>query len=262
MGFLLSFCCWIYCARVLLHRTYMADKGQDYIVHFSAVDGPRYYDAVDVRLHPDTVPDDKVYGRPSRASKGWLKTDHCQVTNPSKVVGHIRDATHNVVACAKDATAKDGRSGLEKFQRVAINVVPSTNPDVVPRFTTRNVELVDPLCKQACVVDPVLDPGDNTVFTSGMFNQSHPPFHNGKVWHTFAFACSLAWVQAAREIVLAITMKTELTTICHLFHYPVKGMCRKKAAQGGAVCAAATPTHHIKWANPAVSGSVYVEKAR
>ena len=45
----------------------MADKGQDYIVHFSAVDGPRYYDAVDVRLHPDTVPDDKIYGQYPRS---------------------------------------------------------------------------------------------------------------------------------------------------------------------------------------------------
>ena len=176
----------------VFNTTYMADKGQDYIVQFSAVSrtDSRYTDAVDVRLHPVKVPEEKIYGRSSAGSSAWLKTDHCQITKPAGITGAIRDATHNVFACTKEAGVGQG-----------INVVPSTNPDVVPRFTTRDVETVNPLCTQSCVVDPVKDSGDGTVFSSGM--------------------------------------------------------CRKTAAEGGALCAKAIPTHHITWANPAVSGVKY-----
>ena len=84
---------------------------------------------------------------------------------------------------------------------------PGTNPDVVPRFVNRDLEVVNPLCLSSCGVDPVNDPGDNSVFTSGM--------------------------------------------------------CRKEAPQGGAgLCQAATPVHHIAWANPAVSGIEHVEKGK
>ena len=49
---------------------------------------------------------------------------------------------------------------------MGINVVPSTNPDVVPRFTSRETESVDPLCTASCAPDP--DAGDDTIKTSGM----------------------------------------------------------------------------------------------
>ena len=45
-------------------------------------------------------------------------------------------------------------------------MVPSTNPDVVPRFTQRNTEAVDPLCLATCAPDP--NAGDDTIKTAGM----------------------------------------------------------------------------------------------
>ena len=142
----------------VFNTAYMAEHGQDYIVHYNG-DSPtdsRYTDVVDVRLHPGKVPTDLMYG--AGGSYGWLKTDHCQVTNPSSIAGPIRDATVDLVKCKNDAQRANA----------AINVVPATNPDVVPRFTTRDSETVNPLCNQACAVDAVNDPGDSTVFTSGM----------------------------------------------------------------------------------------------
>jgi hypothetical protein len=106
------------------------------------------------------VPDDKIYGQPG-ANTAWLKTDHCQVTNPTKIVGPIRDATVHARGCMNDVNGLSGSS-------IAINVVPSTNPDVVPRYITRDTEAVNPMCTQKCAVDPILDLGFNTVFTSGL----------------------------------------------------------------------------------------------
>jgi hypothetical protein len=66
----------------VFNRTYMVEKGQDYIVHYSATSpsDARYTDVVDIRLHPDKVPNDKIYGQLSAESSVWLKTDHCQVS--------------------------------------------------------------------------------------------------------------------------------------------------------------------------------------
>ena len=100
----------------VFNRTYMAEKGQDYIVRFTASSpsDATYYDAVDVRLHPDQVPADKIYSVVDKHQDGWIKTDHCQVTNPTAIVGPIRDATFSAVGCKNDAKGN------------AINVVPST----------------------------------------------------------------------------------------------------------------------------------------
>ena len=129
----------------VFNASYLAAKGQDYIVHFSSrsYTDYTYTDAIDVRIHPDKVDKDLIYGKLSGSKWGWFKTDHCQFIEPANIVSPIRDATHDVLGCRADIDDPDVAA---ISATLGINVVPSTNPDVVPRFTTRDVETVNPLC--------------------------------------------------------------------------------------------------------------------
>ena len=60
----------------------------------------------------------------------------------------------------------DGDPDIDGHLRLGINVVPSTNPDVVPRTVSRAIEEVDPSCQAVCAPDPTA--GDDEIKTSGL----------------------------------------------------------------------------------------------
>jgi len=72
----------------VFNASYLAAKGQDYIVHFSSrsYTDYTYTDAIDVRIHPDKVDKDLIYGKLSGSKWGWFKTDHCQFIKPADIV--------------------------------------------------------------------------------------------------------------------------------------------------------------------------------
>ena len=83
-----------------------------------------------------------------------------QFTSPKEVVSPIRNATTDVLGCHVDMT--DGE--MNKLKGVyGINVVPATNPDVVPALVVRDVEEVDPVCVAACTATTT----DSSVSTAG-----------------------------------------------------------------------------------------------
>ena len=114
---------------------HMAAKGQHYIVQYSSRSGTdyTYTDAIDVHALPTQVyPPEKIYGEFTQ-SWGWSKTDHCQFIDPDDVLTAVHDATHNITQCREDFTR---RNIADIASPLGINVVPVTNPDVVPRVVT------------------------------------------------------------------------------------------------------------------------------
>lgn len=138
------------------------EKGQHYIVHFSSrsYTDSTYTDAIDVNVLPTKVdPPELIYGN-TTGTWGWAKTDHCQFIEPTDVVTPIRDATIDVLKCRADME----NGNIKKSRKLlGINVVPTANPDVVPRQVTRSIEKVDPLCLASCAVTP----DDANVKTAG-----------------------------------------------------------------------------------------------
>ena len=137
----------------------VAAKGQHYIVHFSSRSSTDsiYTDAIDVHALVEDVDPDLIYGK-KNADWAWTKTDHCQWTEPRGIYTPIQDATKNVLACHEDTQNPKIRS-LD--MHLAINTVPSHNPDVVSVLVEREVEVVDSLCTAGCAPDP-RDPESKT----------------------------------------------------------------------------------------------------
>ena len=153
-------------------------KGQHYIVHFSSRSSTdnTYTDAIDVNaLLEDVVdPDDGkdvdgqfvpnsqpalIYGS-TTGDYSWSKTDHCQFINPVDIVSPVRDATDDVNECREDMTDTE-MSKVGGY--LGINVLPATNPDVVPDTVSRDLEEVDPVCIAGCTATPE----DDSIKTAG-----------------------------------------------------------------------------------------------
>jgi len=141
----------------------IAAKGQHYIIHFSSRSSTdhTYTDAIDVNILKTPVdPPELIYGS-SSGTWGWSKTDHCQFIEPAAVISPIHDATTDADSCQKEMEKSEMNN--MKSVKFGINVVPSTNPDVVPDRISRDVEEVNPICTAGCTATAE----DSSVATAG-----------------------------------------------------------------------------------------------
>lgn len=142
---------------------YVKGKGRHYLVHYSSrnygLDGGEfrthtcggncYNDVIDVNALDEQVPDDLIYGK-TTGKFDWVKVDHCQFVDPVAVVSAIHNATDNAEQCRIEM---DTKAGLTNGFDLGINIVPSENPDVVPKTVVRAEEAVAAVCKHKCATD-------------------------------------------------------------------------------------------------------------
>ena len=123
------------------------------MVHFSSRSPTdyTYTDVIDVNVHPTGVPEELKYGS-TTGDFGWVKVDHCQFIEPVNLLSPVRDATNTAAACRDDMERFGDPAGEHYYSKpLGINVVPATNPDVVPGTIIRDVESVSTTCTGDCI---------------------------------------------------------------------------------------------------------------
>ena len=120
---------------------------------------------------PEDIDPDLIYGKTTGAWS-WIKTDHCQFTDPKGIVTPIHDATKNVLACYNDL-ADLGTSALLRglcstravlHEGCASRWLRSTRVALHADFFPSNTDLKPPSPLSLRLVDPL-----NMPFLSSTF---------------------------------------------------------------------------------------------
>lgn len=106
----------------------------------------RYFDVVDVHVHPEPVPTEQIYGGDTGKMK-WVRVDHCRYLDPKRVITPMYDATNSSDECIaaverfNDRYSKSaGTNGNNYPNELGVNIVPVELPQEVSRVVTRDLE--------------------------------------------------------------------------------------------------------------------------
>ena len=118
----------------------------------------KYFDVVDVHVHPEPVPTEEIYGITGAGNMKWVRVDHCSYLDPKRVITPMHDATDDSADCMRMVEEFNARyakspgvNGNDYPNELGVNVVPVELPEEVSRSVTRNLEKEQPkICEAVC----------------------------------------------------------------------------------------------------------------